>query len=227
MKRPHEQENPLEPPNSKIKTEHLVKDTDVAVLTQVKEKLTNESNYINEQMNKIREQYYMSYMEKVMESLPISKNIIESINDVPIGTEGFLKMFSVAKMVVSSEIQLKKLKAFNSIYDMANKLIGRVIHDRYIIPLMKDYVSPRQLQNAFRAYDESLTSDDENQSLELQCIAYLIQTELEKQEPLKVPNPLFNRFTQQMKAISEYVTVLLSSVAISNVTGNKDLEREI
>ncbi|KAF8796694.1 Per os infectivity factor 1 like protein [Argiope bruennichi] len=225
MKRPIDEVNEQEPSSTKLKTDH-VKESDVSVLKEIQDKLTNEGEHVNQQLNKVREQYYMSYMEKVMESLPLSKNILDSTGEIPKGKEGFLKLFSAAKTVVYSEIQLKKLKAFNSIFDMVNRLVGKVIHNKYIIPFMSQYIPPQQLENAFASYQESLSSDDETKSLELQCITYLIQTELDKAEPLKVPNPIFNRFTQQLKAMSEYITVLLSSVTMSNMDGKDELERE-
>ncbi|GBO23260.1 hypothetical protein AVEN_250088-1 [Araneus ventricosus] len=209
MKRSHEGSDD-ESPSSKLKVDS-VKDSDVSLLKEMKDKLENEGHYVTDQMNRVKREYYMSYIKNVMNQLPLSQNIMGSLKEEPEGSEGFLRMFSVAKTVVHSEIQLKKLRAFNAIYDMVNGLIGKVIHDRYISPYLSHYLSQKQLNRAFKVYQETLASDDESRSLELQCIAYLIQTELEKDEPLKIPNPLFNRFTQQMKAISQYVTVLLST----------------
>ncbi|GBO01908.1 hypothetical protein AVEN_200972-1 [Araneus ventricosus] len=209
MKRSHEGTDD-EPPNSKMKTDS-VKESDVSILKEIRDKLENEGNHITDEMNRVKQEYYMSYIKNVMKQLPLSKNIMEPLMEEPEGHDEFLRLFSVAKTVVHSEIQLKKLKAFNAIYDMINGLVGKIVHDRYISPYLRNYINSVQLNRAFKVYQETLTADDQGNALELQCIAYLIQTELEKQEPLKVPNPLYNRFTQQMKAVSQYVTVLLST----------------
>ncbi|GFY38832.1 uncharacterized protein TNIN_3571 [Trichonephila inaurata madagascariensis] len=147
MKRSHEEEE--DEPSAKLPKSDLITNSDKNLLNEIKHNLESEGDRINEQLTKTRQQYYMSYMKKVMEKIPMSRNIMGSITNIPEGYEGFLKMFSIAKTMVHSEIQLKKIRAFNSIFDMANGLVGKLIHDRYIAPHLNEIINPDQLQKAF------------------------------------------------------------------------------
>ena len=187
-----------------------VRETDKCVMDALKSKYEGER--IDKDSELIKQKYLITYMKKVIEKLPMSQEIIDASADLTSGDE-FLKMYSIAKTCVHSELHLKKLVAFNSIFDMASHLLGKGIHDHYIVPYLKNIVAEERLDAAYESFREALSSDDNNTSTELHCIAYLIQNEMEKNQPLKIPNPIFNRFTQQVKAASQYVTTILSSLA--------------
>lgn len=188
-----------------------VKDSDMQVLQEMHEKLTQTGNEINAEMEAVKEKYYVSYFKKVLEKLPISNNIID-VSNIGDDHEGFIKTYTIAKTCVNAELQLKKIMAFNSIYDMLTGLAGKFVHDKYIVPNFDSFVSPDTLDRAYSAYQTQLAVQDD--CSELHCISYLIQNEIDSKEPLKVPNPIFNRFTQQMTAVSKYVIEILKSVAL-------------
>lgn len=229
MKRPYEDEDGDElPERLKMQrrssdesrddsdAETSVRESDARVLRDVRSHFQNDQDLsvdMDRQLRETRQNYYASYMKKVMEKLPMGKNILSTLREevTDCGSSGFFKMFSAAKMVVHSEMQCKKLKAFNAVFDMVNGLVGRYVHDNLVAPALSGYVGESQLDGAFRAYRTALESEDDQ--LELQCIAYLVQTEIEKKEVLKVPHPMFNRFSQQMKAVSQYVIGLLAAAS--------------
>lgn len=171
-----------------------------------------ESARFDRESESIKRQYLVTYMKKVVEKLPASRDIMAACHDVEGGDE-FLKMYSVAKTCVHSELQLKKLIAFNSVFDMISHVAGKALHDHYVSPYLRSFVSPDRLDAAYESFRDALSSDDANTSTELHCVAYLVQNEMDKSEPLKIPNPVYNRFTQQIKAVSQYVTSVLSSLA--------------
>lgn len=189
-----------------------IKESDMSVLQEIQEKLTETGNELNTEMEHAKQKYYVSYFKKVVEKLPISKDIIDtsSISD---SYEGFLKTYSIAKTCVNAEIQLKKMMAFNSIYDMLTGLAGKFIHDKVIVPNINSLVSNETLENAYSVYQNQLNDQVDEGTTELHCISYLIQDEIEKKETIKIPNPIYNRFTQQMTAVSKYITEILKSIA--------------
>lgn len=203
-----------------------VKESDVSVLTDLNDKYSQIGSDVNDELKKAREQYLVSYLKKVIEKLPLSKQVIDVTAEVSDGPEGFLKMYSIAKTVVHSEAQLRTMVAFNSVFDMLNGLVGKFLHDKFIKPHLEQYLTEEQLQLAISSYQDVLNQQDENEksSMELHCVAYLIQTELEKKEMLKVPNPMFSRITKQINAVSKYITCLLMSIAMPK--GNRELWTE-
>lgn len=199
-----------------------VRDSDRHMMDALKNKY--DGKRVDQESELIKRKYLITYMKKVIQKLPMSSEIIDASEKV-MGGDDFLKMYSVAKTCVHSELQLKKFVAFNSIFDMISHLIGKGLHDHYVTPYLKSLVPQERLDVAYESFRDALKSDDSNISTELHCVAYLIQSELEKQTPLKIPNPLYNRFTQQLKAASQYVTSLLSSLASKPIFPSRSLEQ--
>lgn len=208
MKRSHDDQESSDPsPEAK-----RVRDSDVSVLLDLKDKYARVGSDMNEELERAKQTYLISYLKRAIKQLPMSEEIINA-SEVKDGYEGFLNMYSLAKTCVHMHIQIKKVAAFNAIYDMLNGLLGQMIHDRFVSHYFRGIIPEVQLQNALINYQEALKSDDNNINTELHCVAYLIQTEMDKKEPLKVPNPMYNRLTQQMKAVSKYITTLLAGIA--------------
>lgn len=212
-KRKHTEEN-LNDNTKKIKT------SEINVLKEMQQKLTNTDSKINDEIELTKQKYFVSYFKKVLKELPVCNNIIdlESIQETK---EGFYKTYSIAKTCVSSHLQLKKIMAFNSVFDMINGVISKYIHDKYISPNLKNFLSEPSLNNVFAKYQEALVSEDNENVTELHCISYLIQNEIEKNEPIKVPNPVFNRITQQVTALSKYITELIKEIALNPLNSIK------
>lgn len=198
-----------------------VRDSDRHMMDALKNKY--EGNRVDQESELIKRKYLITYMKKVIQKLPMSGEIIDASEKVKGGDE-FLKMYSVAKTCVHSELQLKKLFAFNSIFDMISHLIGKGLHDHYVTPYLKSLVSQERLDAAYDSFRDALKSDDSNISTELHCVAYLIQGQIDKSQPFRIPNPIYNRFTQQLKAASHYVTSILSSLASKPFLPSDSLE---
>lgn len=190
-----------------------VKTSDIEVLKEMQNKLNQSDAKITNEVELTRQKYFVSYFKKVLKELPVCSDVID-LDSIQESRDGFFKTYSIAKTCVSSHLQLKKIMAFNSIFDMIHGVVGKFIHDKYVRPNLKKFLSENSLRNAFIKYQESLVNEDGTKIVELHCIAYLIQNELEKQRPVKVPNPLFNRFTQQMTAISKYITEIIKEIAM-------------
>lgn len=190
-----------------------VRQTDIRVLTAMKDKLDGET--INRDVEKIRQQYLINYMKTVIEKLPLSQHLIDTRNMELNDVDEYLKMFSIARTCVHTQMQVQKLDTFNAIFDMMTRLVGKGIHDRVITPYLQNVVSKHHLDVAYASFQDALSDkgDESHLCTELHCVTYLIQTEMEKSRPLKIPNPIFNRFAQQLKAGSRYVTTILSALA--------------
>lgn len=212
-KRKHTEENPNDN-TKKIKTSEL------NVLKEMQQKLTNADSKINDEIELTKQKYFVSYFKKVLKELPVCNNIID-LESIQENKEGFYKTYSIAKTCVSSHLQLKKIMAFNSIFDMINGVISKYIHDKYISPNLKTFLSENSLNNVFAKYQEALVSEDNQNVTELHCISYLIQNEIEKNEPIKVPNPVFNRMTQQVTALSKYITELIKEISLNPLNSMK------
>lgn len=191
-----------------------IKTSDINVLKEMQQKLTNTDTKINDEIEITKQKYFVSYFKKVLQQLPVCKNIID-LESIQENKEGFYKTYSIAKTCVSSHLQLKKIMAFNSVFDMINGVFSKYIHDKFISPNLKSFLSEHSMNNVFAKYQEALVSEDNQNVTELHCISYLIQNELEKSEPMRVPNPIFNRITQQITALSKYITELIKEIALN------------
>lgn len=200
-----------------------VRDTDKRMMDALKNKYNK--NQFDQESELIKRKYLMTYMKKVIQRLPMSSDIIDASENVT-GGDDFLKMYSVAKTCVHSELQLKKLIAFNSIFDIISHLVGKGLHDHFVTPYLKSIVPTERLDAAYESFLDALKSDDSNSSTDLHCVAYLIQNEMDKDQPLKIPNPVFRRLAQQIKATSQYFTSLLSSLASKPIIPRVSEEQE-
>lgn len=197
-----------------------IKTSDMNVLKEMQQKLTNADSKINDEIEATKQKYFVSYFKKVLKELPVCNNIID-LESIQENKEGFYKTYSIAKTCVSSHLQLKKIMAFNSVFDMINGVISKYIHDKYISPNLKKFLSEHSLNNVFAKYQEALVSEDNQNVTELHCISYLIQNEIEKNKPIKIPNPVFNRITQQVTALSKYITELIKEIALNPLNSIK------
>ncbi|GFR25849.1 uncharacterized protein TNCT_171311 [Trichonephila clavata] len=180
----------------------------------MQERLVNKGKEVNEEMECAKQKYYISYFKKVVEKLPISKDIVD-ISSITESFQGFNKIYSICQTCVNAEIQLKKLMAINSIYDMLFNLGSKLVHDKAISPYLSALIPKDVLTEAFSIFQVDLneSSDDDK----LHCVSYLIQEEIEKKESLKIPNPIYNRFTKQISALSKYITAILRGI-VTNKT---------
>ncbi|GIY41337.1 uncharacterized protein CDAR_66721 [Caerostris darwini] len=178
------------------------KECDMEVLQEMQEKLTQKNNEVNAEMECAKQKYYISYFKKVIEKLPISKDIID-VSTISESIQGFSKVYSICQTCVNAEIQLKKLMALNSIYDMIFNLSSKVIHDKAIIPYLSSLIPKEVLMNAFSVFQTDLNEKEDDDTNKLHCVSYLIQDEIEKKETLKIPNPIYNRFTKQITALEK------------------------
>lgn len=192
------------------------KTSDINVLKEMQTKLNQKDMQINNEIETTRQKYFVSYFKKVLKELPVCQNVID-LESIEENRDGFYKTYSIAKTCVSSHLQLKKILAFNSIFDMINNVLGKFVHDKIITPHLKKIITENSLNNAFVKYQEALISEDKEKIVQLHCISYLIQNEIEKNEPLKIPNPIYNRFTQQITAVSRYITEIIKQVALKPI----------
>ena len=162
----------------------------------------------------------MSYFKKTLEKLPCSKELLESI-DIDENRDGFYKCFSIAKMCVNCEVEIKKYKGINMIFNIVSGLVGKVVHTNFVQPYVTGMIDGEDLSRALIAYQTEINSGEEPN--ELQCVAYLIQTELENEKPLRIPNPMFGGINRQITAVSKYIVELVKSVA--NKKMKKDLSK--
>ncbi|GFT69146.1 uncharacterized protein NPIL_84681 [Nephila pilipes] len=206
MKRAHESSD------SEVEAKRK-KECDIEVLQEMQEKLTRKGNEVNEEMESAKQKYYISYFKKVIEKLPISKDIV----DVSENLQGFHKIYSICQTCVNAEIQLKKLMAINSINDMLFNLGSKLVHDKAIIPYLSNLIPKQVLMEAYSVFQTDLNEkEEEDDTNKLHCVSYLIQDEIEKKEGLKIPNPIYNRFTKQITAISKYITIVLRGIVSSS-----------
>lgn len=209
MKRTHETDSEGEEETKRFK------ESDLDVFHEIQDKLNHTGNELNEELEIAKRKYYVSYFKKAYEKLSPMSDVI-NINNIPDTIEGFYKAFSISKICVATTMEIKKTKAFTSIYDMVTNAVGKVVHDKVIVPYMGSIVQKDVLENAYKVYQTELTCEDDCHTTELHCLSYLIQNEIEKKDNLKIPNPIYNRFTQQMTAVSKYVSEILKSIVLTS-----------
>lgn len=178
---------------------------------------------LNDRMEKrlfeTQKQYFTVYMERLMNKLPLGEDLVNIITKKD-GPNEFEYMFTAAKSLIQSQIRVKQIKAFHAVFDMVYGLVLRYVHEKVISPPLLKIISPKQLQLAYEKYQHCSETEEDGTVTEFQCLLYCIQEMLENKETVKIPNPLYSRFTQQMKAMSEYIIALLISMSKPETPAN-------
>ena len=174
---------------------------------------------IDRRLLETQKQYFTVYMEKLMHKIPMGEDLVKIIND---GSNEFEYMFTAAKSVIQSQMHVKQIKAFHAVFDMVYSLMWRYVHEKVVSPTLEKVLSSQQLKMAYEKYQACSKTEEDSSVVEMQCLLYCIQEMLESQEPVKIPNPLYARFTQQMKAMSEYVITLLVSLSKPMLNTERD-----
>lgn len=214
MKRSHEDEirEEEEPPLAKSRREEGGGET--TILHDLRSHLLEGdiNRQIEARLFQTQKEYFTVYMEKLMHKIPMGEDLVKIIQNRGSANE-FEYMFTAAKSVIQSQMRVKQIKAFHAVFDMVYSLMWRYVHEKVVSPTLRHVLSSQQLQVAYEKYQTYSNTEEEGPVMEMQCLLYCIQEMLESQEPVKIPNPLYSRFTQQMKAMSEYVITIL--VALS------------
>lgn len=188
---------------------------DPRILQDIKEGLLQNTddlnNHINKQLFTTQKRYFTVYMEKLIKQIPMGSDLVNIVQSLGKENE-FEYMFTAAKSIIQSQMMVKQTKAYHTIFDMMYGLTFRYVHEKLVAPALKNVATPEQLNSAYENYQKHANVEDGSE-LELQCLIYCIQEMLEKQESVKVCNPLYSRITQQMKAMSEYIITILGSIA--------------
>lgn len=213
MKRPHDDEVLVEEPATRVpRTETKKEETHILQDIQTNLLKDDLNNHIEKRLFETQKEYFTVYMEKLMHQIPMGENLVNIIQNRG-GPNEFEYMFTAAKSVVQSHMRVKQIKAFHSVFDMGYNLMWRYVHEKVISPTLIKIVSSQQLNLAYEKYQTCSKMEEESSVIEMQCLLYCIQEMLENEETVKIPNPLYSRFTQQLKAMSEYVIALLVSMS--------------
>lgn len=192
------------------------------VLRHLQEKLAKEdeaNEFINRRLYETQKQYYTVYMEKLMKQIPMGEQLVQIVSQLGEIQQdcGFEYTFTAAKSAIQSSMRVKQIKAFHAIFDMVYGVGIRYVHDKVVTPALVTVVKPEHLDHAYDMYKKCTVTEEDQSVLELQSLLYCIQEDIDKRETCRVPNPLYSRLTQQMKAMSEYVIALLTAAATPNV----------
>lgn len=228
MKRRRESD-PLEPePDATCGTEGEGEEpccAETHILQELQENLLKGdlNSSIEQRLFETQKQYFTVYMEKLMHKVPMGEDLVKIVKG---GANEFEYMFTAAKSVIQSQMRVKQIKAFHAVFDMVYSLMWRYVHEKVVSPTLDKVLSSAQLHRAYERYQACSKTEEEGSVVEMQCLLYCIQEMLESQEPVKIPNPLYSRFTQQMKAMSEYVITILVSLSKPSVPEGVDTEAE-
>lgn len=191
-----------------VKMEDVQK-SDKDILEKINQTCTQSSKALDVELEETKLKYYCSYFKKAIQHLPPDVLSVDAV-DIENNHEGFLKAYSIIKTWVNCEIQMKSYLAFNAIFNVANNIVAKLIHNNFIMPYLSNMVDEKVLCAAFSHYQTCVENDKPS---ELQCVAYLVQTEIQKKQPLQIPNPMYHSFTNHMQAVSKYITHLLKAIA--------------
>lgn len=212
--------------NSDADTEEEIQEKDVLKHLQSNLKLNNNqfNEYINKRLFQTQKQFFRVHLEKIMKEVPMGFEIVKIVKSLEKDCDGFEVMYTAAKTLVQSQTKVIYMKSFDAVFNMVHSLICRYVHEKLVTPVLLKQcnTSEEQLSRAFQVYQKHSQADDNKALLELQCLLYTIQEVLDKNETVKIPNPVVSRCTQQMKAVAEYVVSLMLTVT----KGYPDLEKE-
>lgn len=212
MKRRHDSEDVEDEPDVSIpRMEEACEETHI--LQDLQTNLQKEGDLntsIDKRLYETQKQYFRVYMERLMHKVPMGEDIVKIVKA---GSNDFQYIFTAAKSVIQSQNRVKQIRAFHSIFDMVYNLMWRYVHEKVVSPTLDRVLSPKQLNLAYQNYHACSKMEEDGSVVEMQCLLYCIQEMLDSQEPMKIPNPLYSRFTQQMKAMSEYVITILVTLS--------------
>lgn len=222
MKRGHEEETGEEEPRPskcRVGEETILQDLHSTLLKG------DLNSQIEKRLFETQKEYFTVYMEKLMHKIPMGEDLVKIIQNRGDHNE-FEYMFTAAKSVIQSQMRVKQIKAFHAVFDMVYSLMWRYVHEKVVSPTLNKVLSSQQLNVAYEKYQNCSNTEEEGPVIEMQCLLYCIQEMLESQEPVKIPNPLYSRFTQQMKAMSEYVITLLLALSKPSAGGRiREIEK--
>lgn len=178
------------------------------------------NDHMEKRLFETQKQYFTVYMERLMNKMPLGKDIVNIITNRD-GPNEFEYMFTAAKSLIQSQMRVKQIKAFHAVFDMVYGLVLRYVHEKVVSPALLKILSHKQLQLAYEKYQNCSETEEDGSETEFQCLLYCIQEMLENEETAKIPNPLYSRLTQQMKAMSEYIIALLVSMSKPEAQTNK------
>lgn len=223
MKRSHEScessdESLDDIPAKKANAEKISESTILADLHKNLSEEGDMNQFINQRLFEAQKQYYRVYMEKLLKQIPMGQQLVDIVTHLGETTQennGFEYTFTAAKSAIQSSMRVKQIKALQAIFDMVYGLGMRYVHDHMVTPALKPMIQSQKLEEAYNTYKRFTTVEEDGSVLELQCLLFCIQEDIQKTECCKVVNPVYSRLTQQMKAMSEYVIALLTSAATS------------
>lgn len=227
MKRRHDSEDAEDEPDVSVPRmetdERREEEEETHILQDLQTQLQKDdlNLSIDKRLYETQKQYFQVYMERLMHKVPMGEDIVKIVKA---GSNDFQYIFTAAKSVIQSQNRVKQIRAFHSVFDMVYNLMWRYVHEKVVSPTLDRILSPKQLNQAYQNYQACSKTEEEGSVVEMQCLLYCIQEMLESQEPMKIPNPLYSRFTQQMKAMSEYVITIL--VSLSKPIGQVEEEDE-
>lgn len=201
--------------------EHDASSKETSILKNIQANLLKGdlNNHIEKRLFETQKQYFTVYMERLMNKMPLGKDLVNIISSRE-GPNEFEYMFTAAKSLIQSQMRVKQIKAFHAVFDMVYGLVLRYVHEKVVSPALLKILSQKQLQLAYEKYQNCSEAEEDGTETEFQCLLYCIQEMLENKETVKIPNPLYSRFTQQMKAMSEYIIALLVSMSKPEVATN-------
>lgn len=187
---------------------------EAAILQDLEQSLSqNNSNSLNQQLLDTQKHYFTMYMEKLMHELPMGPAIMDAVRKNG-HADDFVYMYTASKTIIQSMMSVKQYKAMKSIVDMFSGIVCRYMHDKVITPMLKPVVQDEHLKQAFLAYQTSIQKEENNTELEMRCLLHTIYQIMEEdQQTVQLSSPLQTQLTQQMKAISDYVVMLLVSIS--------------
>lgn len=209
----------LEPDEGKKEENALPKETIILKDLQANLLKGDLNDHMEKRLFETQKQYFTVYMERLMNKMPLGKELVNIISNRD-GPNEFEYMFTAAKSLIQSQMRVKQIKAFHAVFDMVYGLVLRYVHEKVVSPALLKILSQKQLQSAYEKYQNCSDTDEDGTETEFQCLLYCIQEMLENKETVKIPNPLYSRFTQQMKAMSEYIIALLVSMSKPEVATN-------
>lgn len=209
----------LEPDEGKKEEDALPKETVILKDLQANLLKGDLNDHMEKRLFETQKQYFTVYMERLMNKMPLGKELVDIISNRD-GPNEFEYMFTAAKSLIQSQMRVKQIKAFHAVFDMVYGLVLRYVHEKVVSPALLKVLSQKQLQTAYEKYQNCSDTEEDGTETEFQCLLYCIQEMLENKETVKIPNPLYSRFTQQMKAMSEYIIALLVSMSKPEVATN-------
>ena len=201
-----------------------IQDVEKDTLEGLKANLGSFSHAYQKEVTDATQNYYYIYIKKTLQEMPLFKELFKFNPQLIHEKSNFMQLFVLARTVVNCNLKIKKYIALNNFANAATSIVGKTLHDQFIIPLLRDVIPLKVLHLAMSEFQNEISKSTEPD--QIQCVLYFIEKQLEDEERKTVYHPLTQCVAGQINASSKYIQTIIKEAAFTFIKHMTHNERD-